>query len=77
MSIISFRSDEGFIEPPSKKAKSGAVLPDVAASEASAPTAAPAAQLSTASSLSRGKDIPSTAAATTLPSGKPVSLSRS
>ncbi|KAK1629856.1 hypothetical protein QYE76_004171 [Lolium multiflorum] len=66
-----FDLDEGFIEPPSKKAKSGAVLPDVTASEDSAPTAAPAAQVSTASSLSRGKDIPSTTAATTPPSGKP------
>ncbi|KAK1604950.1 hypothetical protein QYE76_028623 [Lolium multiflorum] len=66
-----FDIDEGFIEPPSKKAKFGAVPPDVTASEASAPTAAPAAQVSTASSIFRGKDIPSTAAATTLPSGKP------
>ncbi|KAK1619825.1 hypothetical protein QYE76_025342 [Lolium multiflorum] len=66
-----FDLDEAFIGPPSKKAKSGAVLPDVAASEASAPTATPAAQVSTASSLSRGKDIPSTAAATTPPSEKP------
>ncbi|KAK1613245.1 hypothetical protein QYE76_036918 [Lolium multiflorum] len=71
-----FDIDEGFIEPPSKKAKSSAVLPDVAASEASAPTAAPAAQVSTASSLSRGKVIPSTAAATTLPSGKPAFASQ-
>ncbi|KAK1615921.1 hypothetical protein QYE76_021438 [Lolium multiflorum] len=66
-----FDLDEHLIGPPSKKAKSGAVLPDVAASEASAPTAAPAAQVSTASSLSRGKDIPSAAAATTPSSGKP------
>nr|XP_051205467.1 uncharacterized protein LOC127319536 [Lolium perenne] len=66
-----FELDEGFIEPPSKKAKSGAAPPTVAASEASAPTAAPAAQVSTASSISRGKDIPSTASATTPPSGKP------
>ncbi|KAK1669863.1 hypothetical protein QYE76_058022 [Lolium multiflorum] len=66
-----FDLDEGFIEPPCKKAKSGAAPLDVAASEASAPTAAPAAQVSTASSLSRGKDIPSIAAATTPPSGKP------
>ncbi|KAK1684130.1 hypothetical protein QYE76_044978 [Lolium multiflorum] len=63
-----FDIDEGFIEPPSKKAKSGAAPPDVAASEASAPKAAPAAQVSTASSLSKGKDAPSTAAATTPPS---------
>ncbi|KAK1678560.1 hypothetical protein QYE76_039408 [Lolium multiflorum] len=39
-----FDIDEGFIEPPSKKAKSGATPLDVAASEASAPKAAPAAQ---------------------------------
>nr|XP_051211100.1 uncharacterized protein LOC127328547 [Lolium perenne] len=69
-----FDLDEGFIEPPSKKAKSGAALPNLAASEASAPTAVPAAQISTASSLFKGKDIPSTAAAATPPSGKPVSL---
>jgi hypothetical protein len=71
LSIISFRSDEGFVEPPSKKAKSGAAPPDVAASEASAPKAAPAAQVSTASSLSKGKDVPSTAAAVTPPSVSP------
>ncbi|KAK1579636.1 hypothetical protein QYE76_018151 [Lolium multiflorum] len=65
-----FDLDEGLIEPPPKKAKSDAALPDVAASEASAPTATPAAQVSTASSLSKGKDIPSTVAATTPPSGK-------
>ncbi|KAK1666156.1 hypothetical protein QYE76_054315 [Lolium multiflorum] len=59
-----------FIEPPPKKAKSDAALPDVAASEASAPTATPAAQISTASSLSKGKYIPSTVAAATPPSGK-------
>ncbi|KAK1632900.1 hypothetical protein QYE76_007215 [Lolium multiflorum] len=63
-----FDIDEGFIEPPSKKAKSGAAPPDVAASEASAPKAAPAAQVSTASSLSKGKDVPSTTAAVTPPS---------
>jgi hypothetical protein len=73
---ISFRSDEGLIEPPPKKAKSDAALPDVAASEASAPTATPAAQISTASSLSKWKDIPSTVAAATPPSGKTISLSR-
>ncbi|KAK1629414.1 hypothetical protein QYE76_003729 [Lolium multiflorum] len=50
--------DEGFVEPPSKKAKSDAAPPAVAASEASAPQAAPAAQASTASSLSKGKDVP-------------------
>nr|XP_051207017.1 uncharacterized protein LOC127322099 [Lolium perenne] len=38
-----FDLDEGFIEPPSKKAKSGAALPNLAASEASAPGAVPAA----------------------------------
>ncbi|KAK1632046.1 hypothetical protein QYE76_006361 [Lolium multiflorum] len=65
-----FDLDEGLTEPPPKKAKSDAALPDVAASEASAPTATPAAQISTASSLSKGKDIPSTIAAATPPSGK-------
>ncbi|KAK1553503.1 hypothetical protein QYE76_007961 [Lolium multiflorum] len=39
-----FDMDEGFVEPPSKKAKSGAAPPDVAAFEASAPKAVPAAQ---------------------------------
>ncbi|KAK1616539.1 hypothetical protein QYE76_022056 [Lolium multiflorum] len=63
-----FDMDEGFVEPPSKKAKSGAAPPDVAASEASAPKTVPAAQVSTASSLSKGKDVPSTAAAVTPPS---------
>ncbi|KAK1645758.1 hypothetical protein QYE76_063563 [Lolium multiflorum] len=58
--------DEGFIEPPSKKAKPDAAPPAAAASEASAPQAAPAAQASTASSLSKGKDAP--AAAMTPPS---------
>ncbi|KAK1618221.1 hypothetical protein QYE76_023738 [Lolium multiflorum] len=52
--------DEGFIEPPSKKAKSDTAPPAAAASEASAPQAAPAAQASTASSLSKGKDVPAT-----------------
>ncbi|KAK1680267.1 hypothetical protein QYE76_041115 [Lolium multiflorum] len=50
--------DEGFVEPPSKKSKFDAAPPAVAASEASAPQAAPAAQASTASSLSKGKDVP-------------------
>ncbi|KAK1667393.1 hypothetical protein QYE76_055552 [Lolium multiflorum] len=63
-----FDIDEGIIEPPSKKAKSGAAPPDVAASEASAPKATPTAQASTASSLSKGKDVPSAAAAVTPPS---------
>ncbi|KAK1618972.1 hypothetical protein QYE76_024489 [Lolium multiflorum] len=63
-----FDMDEGFVEPPSKKAKSGAAPPDVAASEASAPKMVPAAQVSIASSLSKGKDVPSTAAAVTPPS---------
>ncbi|KAK1602179.1 hypothetical protein QYE76_017001 [Lolium multiflorum] len=52
--------DEGFVEPPSKKAKSDTAPPAAAASEASAPQAAPAAQASTASSLSKGKDVPAT-----------------
>ncbi|KAK1684420.1 hypothetical protein QYE76_045268 [Lolium multiflorum] len=57
-----FDIDEGFIEPPPKKAKSDAVSPVVVASEASDPKAAPMAQASTASSLSKGKDISPTAA---------------
>ncbi|KAK1630320.1 hypothetical protein QYE76_004635 [Lolium multiflorum] len=65
-----FDMDEGFVEPPSKKAKSGAAPPDVAASEASAPKTVPAAQVSTTSSLSKGKDVPSTAAAVTPPSAR-------
>ena len=72
--IFLFRSDEGFIEPPSKKAKSGDVPPNPAASEASAPAAVPVAQISTATSLSKGRNTPSTAAAATPSSGKPVSL---
>ncbi|KAK1617807.1 hypothetical protein QYE76_023324 [Lolium multiflorum] len=63
--------DEGFIEPPPKKSKTGAAPSDLAASEASAPATIPAAQISTASSLSKGKNIPSAAAAATPPSGKP------
>ncbi|KAK1630347.1 hypothetical protein QYE76_004662 [Lolium multiflorum] len=58
--------DEAFAEPPSKRARSDAVPPAAAASEALAPKAAPAAQASTASSLSKGKDVP--AATTTPPS---------
>ncbi|KAK1619247.1 hypothetical protein QYE76_024764 [Lolium multiflorum] len=57
-----FDIDEGFVEPPPKKAKSDAVSPVVVASEASAPKAATTAQASTASSLSKGKDISPTAA---------------
>nr|XP_051216542.1 uncharacterized protein LOC127334161 [Lolium perenne] len=64
-----FDLEEGFFEPLSKKAKSCAVLPNPAASEASAPTVAPTAQMSIASSLSKGKDIPSAAVAPS--SGKP------
>ncbi|KAK1685223.1 hypothetical protein QYE76_046071 [Lolium multiflorum] len=55
-----FDIEEGFTEPPSKKAKSSAAPPVAAASEASAPKAAPAAQASTASSLSEGKYVPAT-----------------
>ncbi|KAK1613447.1 hypothetical protein QYE76_037120 [Lolium multiflorum] len=58
--------DDAFIEPPPKRVRSDAVSPAAAASEASAPKAAPAAQASTASSLSKGKDAP--AAATAPPS---------
>nr|XP_051190472.1 uncharacterized protein LOC127303811 [Lolium perenne] len=63
--------DEGFFEPPPKRAKLCTVLPNPVASEASAPAAAPIVQISTASSLSRGKDIPSTATATAPSPGKP------
>ncbi|KAK1687211.1 hypothetical protein QYE76_048059 [Lolium multiflorum] len=63
--------DEGFIEPPPKKSKTSAALPNPTASEASAPAIVPMAQMSTASSLSKGKDIPSTTAAAAPPSGKP------
>ncbi|KAK1647608.1 hypothetical protein QYE76_065413 [Lolium multiflorum] len=55
--------DDTFIEPPPKKARSDAVSPAVAASEASALKAAPVMQASTASSLSKGKDAPAAAAA--------------
>ncbi|KAK1665917.1 hypothetical protein QYE76_054076 [Lolium multiflorum] len=62
-----FDLDEGFIEPPPKKAKTSSSMPAPAASEASAPATSPAAQVSTASSLSKGKEIPSTAAVTASP----------
>ncbi|KAK1682081.1 hypothetical protein QYE76_042929 [Lolium multiflorum] len=55
--------DDTFIEPPPKKARSDAVSPAAAASEASALKAAPVMQASTASSLSKGKDAPAAAAA--------------
>ena len=68
-------SDEGFIEPPPKKAKTSSSKPAPAASEASALATTPAAQVSTASSLSKGKEIPSTAAITASPPPeKPVSF---
>ncbi|KAK1607481.1 hypothetical protein QYE76_031154 [Lolium multiflorum] len=63
--------DEGFIEPPPKKAKTSTSKPDPPASEASTPATALAAQISTASSLSKGKEIPSISAATISPSEKP------
>ncbi|KAK1607493.1 hypothetical protein QYE76_031166 [Lolium multiflorum] len=63
--------DEGFIEPPPKKAKMSTSKPDPPASETSTPATAPAAQISTASSLSKGKEIPSIFAATISPSEKP------
>ncbi|KAK1681090.1 hypothetical protein QYE76_041938 [Lolium multiflorum] len=69
-----FCRDEGFVEPPSKKAKSDTAPPAAAASEASAPQAAPAAQASTASSLSKGKDVP---AATMAPPFEEVKSSSS
>ncbi|KAK1692926.1 hypothetical protein QYE76_009623 [Lolium multiflorum] len=55
--------DDTFIEPPPKRARSDAVSPAAAASEASALKAAPVTQASTASSLSKGKDAPAAAAA--------------
>ncbi|KAK1669221.1 hypothetical protein QYE76_057380 [Lolium multiflorum] len=55
--------DDAFIEPPPKRARSDAVSPAAATSEASALKAAPVAQASTASSLSKGKDAPAAAAA--------------
>ncbi|KAK1683342.1 hypothetical protein QYE76_044190 [Lolium multiflorum] len=58
--------DEGFVEPPPKRARSDAASPATVASEASVPKAAPTVQASTASSLSKGKDAP--AAATAPPS---------
>jgi hypothetical protein len=71
-------SDEGFIEPPPKKAKSSSSKPALAASEASAPATIPTAQVSTASSLSKGKEIPSivVAAASPPPPGRPVNFLR-
>ncbi|KAK1610070.1 hypothetical protein QYE76_033743 [Lolium multiflorum] len=63
--------DEDFIEPPPKKSKTGAAPSDLAAYEASAPATIPVAQMSTVSSLSKGKNIPSTDAAAAPPSGKP------
>jgi uncharacterized protein YdcH (DUF465 family) len=73
--ILHAHNDEGFIEPPPKKAKSSSSKPAPAASEASAPATAPAAQVSTASSLSKGKEIPSTAVIIASPPEKPVSIS--
>jgi hypothetical protein len=60
-------SDEGFIEPHPKKAKPSSSKPVPATSEASAPTTTPASQVSIASSLSKGKEIPSTVVTTTSP----------
>jgi hypothetical protein len=70
-------SDEGFIEPPSKKAKTSSNRPTPGAFEASARAAATAAQLLTTSSLSKGKEIPSTAVAAVSPppTEKPISIS--
>ncbi|KAK1686762.1 hypothetical protein QYE76_047610 [Lolium multiflorum] len=62
---------EDFIEPPPKKYKIGVAPSNLAASEASAPATIPAAQISTASSLSKGKNIPPASAAAVPPSGKP------
>ncbi|KAK1684688.1 hypothetical protein QYE76_045536 [Lolium multiflorum] len=64
--------EEGFMESLSKKAKTSSSKPAPAASEASALATAPAAQVSTASSLSKGKEIPSAAVVTASPPEKPV-----
>ncbi|KAK1683400.1 hypothetical protein QYE76_044248 [Lolium multiflorum] len=56
-----------FIEPPSKKAKASPSRPTLAASEASAPPIVPSAP----SSLSKGKEVPSAAAASPSPHGEP------
>ncbi|KAK1687018.1 hypothetical protein QYE76_047866 [Lolium multiflorum] len=63
--------EEGFIEPPSKKAKTCTNKPNAVASEASTLAAAPLAQISTASSLSKGKGIPLAVVVTAFPPGKP------
>jgi hypothetical protein len=70
-------SNKGFIEPASKKAKASPRRPTPAASEASVLPAAMAAQPSTTSSRSNGKEIPSAAAAAVSPPSieKPVSVS--
>jgi hypothetical protein len=68
-------SDEGFIEPPSKKAKTSPSRPTPAASEASALPTAAATQPSTASSLSKGKEVPSAATISPSPHEEPVSIS--
>jgi hypothetical protein len=69
-------SDEGFIEPPPKKNKTSSSKPAPTASEVSAPATTPSAQLSTASYLSKVKEIPSTSAITASPPpGRPVSFS--
>ncbi|KAK1684390.1 hypothetical protein QYE76_045238 [Lolium multiflorum] len=68
--------EEGFIEPPPKKAKSCTNMLNPAASEASTPAAAPMAQILTASSLSKGKEVSLTAAVTTSPPGKPTFASQ-
>jgi hypothetical protein len=59
--------DEGFIEPPSKKAKASPSRPTPAASEASVLPAAMAVQPLTASSLSKGKEFPLAAVVSLLP----------
>jgi hypothetical protein len=61
--MIYMPSDEGFIEPLSKKAKASHNRPTPTTSEAYVLPAAKTAQPSTASSLSKGKEIPSVAAA--------------
>jgi hypothetical protein len=72
-----FYSDEGFIEPPLKKAKASPSRPTPAASEASTRAAATTAQPSTASSLSKGKEITLSAAAAVSPSSAEKHVSTS
>ncbi|KAK1601801.1 hypothetical protein QYE76_037629 [Lolium multiflorum] len=68
--------DDVFIELPLKKTKPSSDKPAPAASEASAPAIAPTAQVSTASSLSKAKELPSTAVVAASPPEKPPFVSQ-